>query len=88
MFINKIEALLSEKKYSEINLLLVGLEEMLTMHRSLETDIFYPWFDDSLEKAERESTQNIKRKRKQIRSFQIGISIIDHSIRRYNADQY
>jgi iron-sulfur cluster repair protein YtfE (RIC family) len=61
MFINKIDALLSDKKYSEIMLLLVGLEEMLTMHRSLETDIFYPWFDDSLEEAERKRVLKLLR---------------------------
>ena len=54
MFVNKIENMLSQKKYSEITFLLVGLKEMLHMHRNLETDIFYPWFDDSLDLKERE----------------------------------
>jgi iron-sulfur cluster repair protein YtfE (RIC family) len=53
MFIDKIEALLTQKKYSEISTLAVGLEEMLTMHRKYENDIFYPWFDDKLEEIER-----------------------------------
>jgi len=55
MFINKIEILLSEKRYNEIIILLVGLEEMLRMHRKLETDIFYPWFDETLDLGEKES---------------------------------
>jgi len=54
MFIDKIEKLLSDKNFSEIQLLVVGLEEMLGMHRNLETDVFYPWFDESLELKERE----------------------------------
>jgi iron-sulfur cluster repair protein YtfE (RIC family) len=53
MFISKIETLLSENNYSEIALLAVGLEEMLSMHRQYENDIFYPWFDESLDEAER-----------------------------------
>ena len=54
MFIKRIEVLLNEKKYSDIKILLIGLEEMLRMHRNIETDIFYPWFDDSLGMAEKE----------------------------------
>ena len=54
MFISKIESMISKNNFSEITLLLVGLEEMLHMHRNLETDIFYPWFDDSLDLKERE----------------------------------
>jgi iron-sulfur cluster repair protein YtfE (RIC family) len=53
MFISKIELMLSESNYPEIALLAVGLEEMLSMHRQYENDIFYPWFDDSLDEAER-----------------------------------
>ena len=30
-----------------------GLEEVLTMHRNYKIDIFYPWFDDSLDDGER-----------------------------------
>jgi hypothetical protein len=41
----------------------VGLEEMLSMHRNLETDIFYPWFDNSLDMAEREKVLKILRDR-------------------------
>jgi hemerythrin len=59
MFMNKIETILIEKKYSEITFLAIGLEEMLTMHRNFETDIFYPWFDDSLDNAERQRVLNI-----------------------------
>jgi iron-sulfur cluster repair protein YtfE (RIC family) len=53
MFISKIERLVKEKNYSEILTLTIGLEEMLTMHRQYENDIFYPWFDDSLDEAEK-----------------------------------
>ncbi|MHC4207675.1 MAG: hemerythrin domain-containing protein [Planctomycetota bacterium] len=63
MFINKIEVILNEKKYSDITLLLIGLEEMLRMHRNMETDIFYPWFDDSLGVAEKERVLKILKNR-------------------------
>ena len=53
IFISKIEKMLSEKNYTEIANLAVGLEEMLSMHRQYENDIFYPWFDDSLDEIER-----------------------------------
>ncbi len=55
---------MSKDKFSEITLLLVGLEEMLRMHRNLETDIFYPWFDDSLDLKERERVLKILTDRK------------------------
>jgi iron-sulfur cluster repair protein YtfE (RIC family) len=53
MFISKIDKILPEKKYADISTLAIGLEEMLTMHRNYENDIFYPWFDDSLDELER-----------------------------------
>ncbi len=58
MFIGKIEHLLKEKNYPEILNLAVGLEEMLTMHRKYENDIFYPWFDESLDEEERKKVLN------------------------------
>lgn len=61
MFIDKIEQMLSEKNFPEISLLTIGLEEMLIMHRKYETKIFYPWFDDSLDKAERERVLKLLR---------------------------
>jgi iron-sulfur cluster repair protein YtfE (RIC family) len=64
MFIDKIETMLIEKKYSEITLLSVGLEEMLSMHRNLETDIFYPWFDNSLDIVERKRVLNLLKDKK------------------------
>ena len=64
MFIDKIEAMLIEKKYSEITLLTVGLEEMLSIHRNLETDIFYPWFDNSLDMVERKRVLKILKAKK------------------------
>ena len=54
IFLNKIDVKISEGKFDEIKMFIVGLEEMLRMHRNLETEIFYPWFDDSLDDAERE----------------------------------
>ena len=63
MFIGKIEHLLKEKNYSEILNLTVGLEEMLTMHRKYENDIFYPWFDESLDEVEKKKVlELLKRK--------------------------
>lgn len=53
-FLNKINVKISEGRFDEIEMFIVGLEEMLRMHRNLETEIFYPWFDDSLDDAERE----------------------------------
>jgi iron-sulfur cluster repair protein YtfE (RIC family) len=53
MFILKIDVLISDQRYKEILPLLTGLGEMLTMHRKMETDIFYPWFDESLEQDEK-----------------------------------
>jgi len=53
MFINKIHANLTTKNYSEITVLALGLNEILSMHRKMENDIFYPWFDDSLDDAAR-----------------------------------
>ena len=53
MFISKIEMMLSENKYTDIALLALGLEELLSMHRQYENDIFYPCFDDSLDESER-----------------------------------
>jgi hypothetical protein len=50
-------------RYSEITLLIVGFEEMLSMHRNLETDVFYPWFDNFLDMAERERVLKILRNR-------------------------
>ena len=66
MFINKIEKMLSEKNFPEILLLAVGLEEMLSMHRTLETDVFYPWFDESLDLIERDRVLKLLKNKKEI----------------------
>jgi len=55
MFIAKIENMLSDNRQNEIQPLMTGLEEMLTMHRKMETDIFYPWFDEILEGGDKEN---------------------------------
>lgn len=55
MFITKIENMLSENRLQDLQSLITGLEEMLTMHRQMETDIFYPWFDEILEDGEKET---------------------------------
>ena len=58
MFVSKIEHLVKDKNYSEILTLTVGLEQMLIMHRKYENDIFYPWFDESLDEEERKIVLN------------------------------
>ena len=55
MFVTKIENMISDKRFNDIQALIVGLEEMLTMHRKMETEMFYPWFDESLESSEKEN---------------------------------
>jgi regulator of cell morphogenesis and NO signaling len=45
MFLSKLETLIAGQKFSEIAVILTGLSEMLTMHRQMENDIFYPWLD-------------------------------------------
>ena len=40
------------------------LEEMLGMHRNLETDVFYPWFDESLDLKERERVLKLLKNKK------------------------
>ena len=55
MFVIKIEKLISENRFNDIQHLLIGLEEMLTMHRKMETEMFYPWFDESLEDGEKDN---------------------------------
>lgn len=54
IFLDKIDDKIANGKFDEIKKFIVGLEEMLKMHRNLETEIFYPWFDDSLDSDERE----------------------------------
>jgi hemerythrin-like domain-containing protein len=66
MFIDKIEEMLAQRKYSEISILAVGLEELLTMHRKFETDVFYPWFDDKLEETERVRLLKLLKERKNL----------------------
>jgi regulator of cell morphogenesis and NO signaling len=66
IFLNKIDEKIAEGKFNEIKKFIVGLEEMLKMHRDLETEIFYPWFDDTLENIERERIiMELKNSRKQ-----------------------
>jgi iron-sulfur cluster repair protein YtfE (RIC family) len=66
LFLNKIDEKIAEGKFDEIKKFIVGLEEMLKMHRNLETEIFYPWFDDTLDYAERERViLELKNSRKQ-----------------------
>ena len=55
MFVAKIESMIAEDLFNDIQRLLTGLEEMLTMHRKMETDMFYPWFDESLGDGENEN---------------------------------
>jgi iron-sulfur cluster repair protein YtfE (RIC family) len=64
MFIEKIEKLITGKRFDEMKPMIVGLEEMLLMHRKMETDIFYPWFDVSLDIEEK---KNVIKKLKEIR---------------------
>ena len=54
IFLNKIDEKIAQGKFNEIKKFMVGLEEMLKMHRNLETELFYPWFDDTLDKVRRE----------------------------------
>jgi hypothetical protein len=61
MFVAKIENMILENQFNDIEPLLIGLEEMLTMHRNMETDMFYPWFDESLGDREKENViDNLK----------------------------
>lgn len=55
MFIAKIEGLLHDNLINGLQPLITGLEEMLTMHRKMETEIFYPWFDEVLENGEKDN---------------------------------
>ena len=54
MYIDRIDILLKERQFTEISKMIIGLEEMLLMHRQMETEIFYPWFDHKLTQSEHE----------------------------------
>ena len=52
MFIHKIEKLIKTSRYKDLEPVIIGLDEMLTMHKQMEVDIFYPWFNEILSTRE------------------------------------